>query len=373
MQIFLSSQALTKTLRSLRTLIDKTQAKLVQKNREFLDIEALQKSFEKQNLSEDEFEELHRQLSSLKIKNIKRENFEKFNSKWRKKLKDNNDRIVSNQELMKNLSILLDNLFLELFISKKIRDREKTFQLRLDQLLNAQQNFQELVKLIEIKGSERLSGIKSQIERFNALVEKYQEIMQKKDEYDAKLKETNKTIENLEKDDEESKSYYNRAENAVYVIDNILNNNSKSAYLDTFVEENKEKIIEIFKMIHSPREFEDIIFTEEKGIELKRALSEKASSLSEISTGQRAALALSVFLTLNQKLSKGPNIILFDDPVVNIDDMNILSFFDYLREVAIRGNRQIFFATANSDLAFLFSQKFRFLGEKDFKIIRLER
>jgi len=63
---------------------------------------------------------------------------------------------------------------------------------------------------------------------------------------------------------------------------------------------------------------------------------------------------------------------MFDDPVANIDDLNILSYFDYLREIAVNGDRQIFFATANENAAFLFKQKFDFLGEDYFKIIELK-
>ena len=52
--------------------------------------------------------------------------------------------------------------------------------------------------------------------------------------------------------------------------------------------------------------------------------------------------------------------------------MNILSFFDYLRELVIKSKRQVFFATANADLAFLFRKKFEFL-EIELTEIKLER
>jgi exonuclease SbcC len=50
-----------------------------------------------------------------------------------------------------------------------------------------------------------------------------------------------------------------------------------------------------------------------------------------------------------------------------------LSFLDYLRELIVKANRQLFFATANDDLAFLFKKKFEFLGEKELKVIPLSR
>ncbi|MNG31173.1 hypothetical protein D3C84_1169240 [compost metagenome] len=91
-----------------------------------------------------------------------------------------------------------------------------------------------------------------------------------------------------------------------------------------------------------------------------------------MSTGQRAAFALSLFLAMNGRLQSGPPILLFDDPVAHIDDINMLSFLDHLRDLAISGSRQIFFATADNKLAGLFRHKFRFL-EDDFKELRLSR
>jgi len=83
-----------------------------------------------------------------------------------------------------------------------------------------------------------------------------------------------------------------------------------------------------------------------------------------ISTGQRAAFALSVFLAQNAKLKVGPRVILIDDPIAQVDDLNCLSFLDYLREIALTETRQIFFATASNKLANLFERKFDFLGDK---------
>ncbi|MNY81631.1 hypothetical protein D3C86_2232880 [compost metagenome] len=71
-------------------------------------------------------------------------------------------------------------------------------------------------------------------------------------------------------------------------------------------------------------------------------------------------------------MDRGPKIILFDDPLTYVDDLNILSFLDYLRQLVVQENRQLFFATANQKLAGLFEKKFAFLGE-ECKTIFLER
>ena len=48
---------------------------------------------------------------------------------------------------------------------------------------------------------------------------------------------------------------------------------------------------------------------------------------------------------------------LIDDPIAHVDDLNALSFLDYLREIAIDGKRQIFFTTANEKIASLFEKQ----------------
>jgi DNA repair protein SbcC/Rad50 len=97
------------------------------------------------------------------------------------------------------------------------------------------------------------------------------------------------------------------------------------------------------------------------------------AKLSEISTGQRAAFALSIFLAQNAQLTVAPPVVLIDDPIAHVDDLNSLSFLDYLRELALTGRRQIYFATANDKLTTLFERKFDFLGEERFRRFDLRR
>jgi len=58
--------------------------------------------------------------------------------------------------------------------------------------------------------------------------------------------------------------------------------------------------------------------------------------ISQIRIGQTSALALSVFLALNKKLTNGANLIIFEDPVTYTDDLNILSFFYSLSGLAFQ-------------------------------------
>jgi DNA repair protein SbcC/Rad50 len=76
---------------------------------------------------------------------------------------------------------------------------------------------------------------------------------------------------------------------------------------------------------------------------------------------------------MNSRVGKNAPWLIFDDPVAQVDDLNILSFFDTLRELVVDGKRQVFFATANNRVANLFARKFDFLGPEAFKEITLER
>ena len=82
-----------------------------------------------------------------------------------------------------------------------------------------------------------------------------------------------------------------------------------------------------------------------------------------MSSGQRAAYALSLFFAMNERLRSGPKVLLLDDPVAHVDDINTLSLLDHLRYLALSDERQIFFATADSKIGALFGRKFRFLGD----------
>jgi DNA repair protein SbcC/Rad50 len=126
---------------------------------------------------------------------------------------------------------------------------------------------------------------------------------------------------------------------------------------------------EIFSRIHAPNEYE---YVGDGGVLLRTTATKQIRNLEQVSTGQRAAFALSVFLAMNRNATTAPPVILIDDPIAHIDDLNALSFLDYLRDLAVNSSRQIFFATADTKIAALFSRKFGFLGES-FKRIPLPR
>lgn len=102
----------------------------------------------------------------------------------------------------------------------------------------------------------------------------------------------------------------------------------------------------IFKRIHVPAEY---MVTSDAETPLRRRDNSSAIQLNQVSTRQRAAYVLSMFLAMNAQVTTGPKAILLDDPISHIDDLNALSFLDYPRNLVLKSNRQVFFATADAN------------------------
>jgi DNA repair protein SbcC/Rad50 len=162
-----------------------------------------------------------------------------------------------------------------------------------------------------------------------------------------------------------------RLQEASTLLDELIKQGVGGELASQILSENATAIGQIFAAIHAPNEFE--VKAEQEKLVIVRRETGRSVNLSEMSSGQRAAYALSLFLAMNGRLMSGPRVLLFDDPIAHVDDMNVLSFLDHLRTLAIKGTRQIFFATADAKVAGLFRQKFRFLGDEDFREIALTR
>ena len=165
-----------------------------------------------------------------------------------------------------------------------------------------------------------------------------------------------------------------RAVKALKELNSIITNHNPSILLNDFMQKYAKMISKTFEQIHSPREFEEIIF-KKGGLFAVKTSDKSHVPITMLSTGQRTAFVLSVFLVMNTSVNDAPRLLIFDDPVAYVDDLNVLSFFDYLQKMALEGNRQIFFATANNRIASLFEKKFDFLksSEIGFKSISLSR
>jgi recombinational DNA repair ATPase RecF len=187
---------------------------------------------------------------------------------------------------------------------------------------------------------------------------------------EANYAEWSSRIERLKKRVAELSGRTERLTNAKSTFEELQNNHSLKSAMEDALQRNRAMIEEIFARIHSPAEFQGL------GTDwatLRRKADGTEAKLSEISTGQRAAFALAIFLAQNAQLTSAPPTILIDDPIAHVDDLNALSFLDYLREVSLTEKRQIFFATASDKLATLFERKFDFLGAGGFRRIDLRR
>ncbi len=160
-----------------------------------------------------------------------------------------------------------------------------------------------------------------------------------------------------------------RLASAQRVLDDVIENQSLDAASAAVVAATHKVADNIFSRIHAPSEY---MVTAEAGAPLRRRESNSPVQLNQVSTGQRAAYALSMFLAMNAQVKAGPKVILLDDPISHVDDLNALSFLDYLRNLVLKSDRQVFFATADEKVAGLFLHKFAFLGN-DFRTIELAR
>lgn len=187
---------------------------------------------------------------------------------------------------------------------------------------------------------------------------------------DKALNDEAKNVEGFDEKIKSSDTKITLASDTERVLDTLAEQSSGGELASQILTENAAEIARTFASIHMPNEFE-IQIAQGKLVIIRRSTGAEVQ-LDHMSTGQRAAFALSLFLAMNGRLRSGPPILLFDDPVAHIDDINMLSFLDHLRQLAIGGSRQIFFATADTKLAGLFRHKFRFFGD-EFKELRLSR
>lgn len=217
-----------------------------------------------------------------------------------------------------------------------------------------------LATLIHFSEEGTMSEIRTKISTMTNHLNTYRQEVKSQYERDEALKIDRESQHFISNNEEKFKRY----EIAFNTLKDMTGNEANEE-LSKFFKMNFKEIVDIFRSIHTPHEFKDLKY--ENGELSLIGMDDNVRKITEISTGQRSALALSIFLCLNKKLKDGPSLIMFDDPVAFIDDFNALSFLDYLRKIVLTYNRQLFFATANTRLGSLVEKKFAFLGDKDFK------
>ncbi len=323
--------------------------------------------FKEKGLDEKEFIKIKDQLSS---KNVEiDQDYDKKKKEYVDKLKALSEEIDINQLIIENSEKNINNILDEAGI---IDGTDKVLNDRIEKTKAAIGNYKDINRIITLNPKTDLITIDREINRISVLFERYKELKIKKEENELIIKTSTTKIKEFQEKKDLNIPIKERAKKACDAIYDIFKNHSKQEFFKDFIEDNKDDIVDIFKSIHAPKEFNNLVLDKDN-ISLKRINSDVAAKLTEISSGQRSALALSIFLVLNQKLKNGPNILLFDEPVSTVDDLNILSFIDYLRELVINTDRQLFFATANENLSYLFKKKFGFLKDDELIEINLDR
>jgi DNA repair protein SbcC/Rad50 len=247
-------------------------------------------------------------------------------------------------------------------------------------LVALSQALERVIKLqfsIELSKKTNFSATCTDLKRAEEWIEKLSILSKVEGDRAQKLAIAQQKVSDFEKELKSATKAYALSTSAHKVLTTILEKDSKAIAVTNFIKNNHTTIVNIFKKIHAPNEFGDIQF-EKTGddsccIKLYRNETKTWVGLSKVSTGQRSALALSVFLALNLRVTGGPRLLLIDDPVAHVDDLNTLSFLDYLREIVVKDKRQLFFATASRKLASLFEMKFSNLEGFPLEIHRLSR
>jgi ATPase subunit of ABC transporter with duplicated ATPase domains len=119
----------------------------------------------------------------------------------------------------------------------------------------------------------------------------------------------------------ELRSRSDRLSNAHLTLQYLRKEHSLRDAMKDALEQNRATIERIFARIHSPAEFAGLGANWTKVV---RRRDRKEADLNEISSGQRTALAMAIFLSQNSQLTVGPPVMLIDDPIAHIDDLNSL-------------------------------------------------
>lgn len=241
---------------------------------------------------------------------------------------------------------------------------------RLAVVNDAQAGVARIERGVSFHLTDNFAQVNRRLTTFSESLERVQQALKRAEEKDLLERRLRENLKENEREISSIEPRQERAKQALDLINDLLTSENKEEYLADMIKDHRERLSTLFCKLHAPNEFEAVELNGQ--LSLRRSTGER-STVFEISTGQRAALALSIFLAMNSSVSNRAPWLIFDDPVAHVDDLNILSFFDTLRDLLLLGNQQIFFATANSRIADLFVRKFDFLGPEGLKQFVLDR
>ena len=132
---------------------------------------------------------------------------------------------------------------------------------------------------------------------------------------------------------------------------------SLRSFVEKGIRSNIQQISKFFKWMHHSGEFEKLDIDEE-GIYAVRGLTNQEVRTYEMSTGQRATIAMAVMFALHMAAPDAPQFLLLDEPLATMDDTQVLNVLDILKSMAEQ-KTQIFFTTANGIMINLFKECFK--------------
>lgn len=350
-----------KTLADLLTFFELNRGQLTTINDKLLSLNTTKSIFYSQGLSGAEFERLKTAYKGQEGKAVfTKEDYQQAEEFISSSKIENEEKLLTLRKSLSSLQITIKEVLQSQGDLTNVNSNLRTLTSKLDEIEN----------YFLLEPDDKVNTLSARMESCLSSFEAFKKIFQENQSKSKGVQILQEQITTTLREVEDLKLKRNHSQFAFDTLSHLLNTFGKSIILNDYLQNNKTEIVKVFSYIHSPSEFTDI-HIQQNEISLVSRDGERRT-LNEISTGQRSALALSIFLSLNLRLTEGPSLLMFDDPVTYVDDLNILSFIDYLREIVLKTNRQIIFATANEDVAFLFAKKFEFLGE-EFKRIKFER
>jgi DNA repair protein SbcC/Rad50 len=241
---------------------------------------------------------------------------------------------------------------------KKVREAVAR---RVDELASAQEAYRLLHQVVAVDENTPLRDVWSALTAASRSHERLRLALQAEASAESSTKDAEATLVSTEKNHAAASAALARVKAAELALEEVRSQHSREMVSKELLQTCRAEVAGIFSRIHAPHEFQ---VSSGAVAPLERIDTHEPINLNKVSSGQRAAYALSLFLALNARAISAPGVMLIDDPVAHVDDLNTLSFLDYLRDVAASGGRQIFFATADEKLAALFAHKFSFLGTR---------
>jgi len=249
----------------------------------------------------------------------------------------------------------------------------ETVATRMAKISGAIDRLGEIAESLAIDAGRPLTKLSVDLDTLRQAVEGFVRLKQQEESVVQVIAENEKKIAVSRDTLARERPVRERLRSAVTVLEGLLSEHSDAQYLEGFFCDNLRQISELFFAMHAPRDFCDVVWQPDHSMAIRavRTSTKEPCSVAELSSGQRNALALAIFLTMNRKITQAPSLILLDDPVAHVDDLNIVSFLDCLRELLTGCKRQVFFATASAKTAHLFKRKFDYMGEEAFRSFHL--